>query len=109
MYTCQTFNEKMKDFKCLPNKQNSYFKFHTENKTPIIFLNKFLAIKHKSPTNQATNNFVVPTIMCKNYWENCEKRPSVASHKQFKTLLRANMVKLKIILLYIYKVLRLKT
>ena len=41
--------------------------------------------------------------------KNCEKRPSVASHKQFKTLLRANMVKLRIISLYIYKDLRLKT
>ena len=55
-------------------------------------------------------NIHFQTIMCKNYWENCEKWPSVASHKQFKkTLLRANMVKLKIISLYIYKDLRLKT
>ena len=53
-------------------------------------------------------NIHFQTIMCKNYWEKCEKRRSVASHKQFKTLLRAHMAKLKIISLYIYKDWRLK-
>ena len=76
-----------------------------------------LGVRGRNPSNPNPNNpnpsnlnpsNLNPTIMCKNYWENCEKRPSVASHKQFKTLLRANMVKLKIISLYIYKDLRLR-
>ena len=49
------------------------------------------------------------TIVDKIYWDNYEKRYCFGSHKQLKTLLRDHMVKLKIISLYIYKDLRLKT
>ena len=49
------------------------------------------------------------TIVDRIYWDNYEKRYFFASHKQLKTLLREHMVKLKIISLYIYKDLRLKT
>ena len=50
---------------------------------------------------------VVKTLH-RNYWHNYEKRCCVISHKQLKTLLRDNMVKLKIISLYIYTDLRLR-
>ena len=70
---------------------------------------KILVWEEGRVLEQTLWKFTEATIMCKNYWENCEKRPSVASHKQFKTLLRANMVKLKIISLYIFKDLRLRS
>ena len=38
-----------------------------------------------------------------NYLDKCEKRRCAGHHKQFKTLLREHMVKLKIISLYIYR------
>ena len=44
-----------------------------------------------------------------NYLDNCEKRRCICNLKQFKTLFRVHMVRLKIISLYIYKDLRLKT
>ena len=47
--------------------------------------------------------------MCKNYRDKCEKRCCSGSHKQFKTLFKDHMVRLKIMSLYIYKDLRLKT
>ena len=50
-----------------------------------------------------------PTIVDRIYWDNYEKRYFLGSHKHLKTLLREHMVKLKIISLYIYKDLRLKT
>ena len=54
-------------------------------------------------------NISKTTIVDRIYWDNYEKRYFFASHKQLKTLLREHMVKLKIISLYIYKDLRLKT
>ena len=51
----------------------------------------------------------VATTVHRNYWDKCEKRSCSASHKQCKTLFRDHMVRLKIISLYIYKDLRLKT
>ena len=50
-----------------------------------------------------------PTTVVRNYWHNYEKRYCFGSHKELKTLFRDRMVKLKIISLYIYKDLRLKT
>ena len=47
--------------------------------------------------------FVGPTILHRNYPDNCEKRCCSGSHKQFKTLFKDHMVRLKIISLYIYK------
>ena len=49
------------------------------------------------------------TMLCKNYRDNCEKRCCSGSQKQFKTLFKDHMVRLKILSLYIYKDLRLKT
>ena len=43
------------------------------------------------------------------YRENCEKRCRSGIHKQCKTLFKYHIVRLKIISLYIYKGLRLKT
>ena len=43
------------------------------------------------------------------YWDNYEKRYFFGSHKQLKILLREYMVKLKIISLYIFKDLRLRS
>ena len=47
--------------------------------------------------------------MCKNYRDNCEKRCYSGSHKQLKTHFKDDMVRLKIISLYIYKDLRLRS
>ena len=41
------------------------------------------------------------TILTKNYGQNCEKRRCPLHHKQFKTLFREHMVRLKIISLYL--------
>ena len=49
------------------------------------------------------------TMLVRNYRDKCEKRCCSGSHKQCKTIFKDNMVRLKIILLYIYKDLRLKT
>ena len=50
----------------------------------------------------------ISIILCKNYRDNCEKRCCSNSHKQFKTLSKDNIWRLKIISLYIYKDLRLR-
>ena len=47
--------------------------------------------------------------MCKYYRYNCEKRCCSGSHKQFKTLFKDHMVRLKISSLYIYKDLRIRS
>ena len=50
----------------------------------------------------------VSTTLHRNYRDHCEKRCCSGSHKQFKTLFKDHMARLKIISLYIYKDLRLK-
>ena len=49
------------------------------------------------------------TIVVRNYRDNCEKQCCPGSHKQCKTLFKDHMVRLKIISLYIYKDLRLRS
>ena len=44
-----------------------------------------------------------PTIVFRNYRDNCEKRCCSGSHKQCKTLLKDHVVRFKIISLHIYK------
>ena len=56
-----------------------------------------------------TNHYGNTTIMCKNYRDNSGKRFCSGSHKQFKTLFKDHMVRLKVISSYIYKDLRPKT
>ena len=63
--------------------------------------------RRKESKNQFADFILLPllrsTTLHRNYWHNYEKRCCVISHKQLKTLLRDNMVKLKIISIYIYK------
>ena len=49
------------------------------------------------------------TIVFRNYRDNCNKRRCSSSHKQCKTLLKDHVVRFKIISLYIYKDLRLRS
>ena len=52
---------------------------------------------------KAAQKSLKPTTVVRNYWHNYKKRYCFGSHKQFKTLFRDHMVKLKIISLYIHK------
>ena len=52
---------------------------------------------------------IISTTVHRNYRDKCEKPCCSASYKQCKTLFNDHMVRLKIISLYIYKELRLKT
>ena len=49
------------------------------------------------------------TTVVINYWQNYEKRYCFGGHKQCKTLLKDYMARLKIISLYTFKDIRLKT
>ena len=53
--------------------------------------------------------FCISTMLVRNYRDKREKRCCCGSHKQCKTLFKDHMVRFKIISLYIYKDLRLKT
>ena len=63
------------------------------------------------PAEREERPFVLTAwpILLKNYRNKREKRCCCGSHKQHKTLFKDHMVRFKIISLYIYKDLRLKT
>ena len=105
-------------FSMLSTFQNLDFQGKKENlgESPAVreehlFSAKIRKLPFSKPCQGVRNNESMnsQTILAKNYGQNCEKRRCPLHHKQFKTLFKDHMVKLKIISLYIYKELRLKT
>ena len=68
---------------------------------------KIIILHYRNPVLTVEKVVYVREIQfVRNYRDNCEKRCCSGSHKQFKTLFKDYMVRLKIISLYIYKDLR---
>ena len=73
--------------------------------TTITHLRTLTALTMRHPIYRYLTG--ITTILLKNYRDNCEKPCCSGSHKQYKTLFKDHMARLKIMALYIHKDLRL--